>query len=183
MAFEEIVGRGWVKHQQLGVRSYRCGYCSDQVASEKGYKLTIHGDGSGQQIGALHVCPRCNYPTLFLPSGMQLPGEAVGRDVKHVPADVDALYHEARRSATEGCHTGAVLLCRKILMNLAVGLGATTDLKFIEYVQYLSDKGFVPPGGKHWVDHMRRKGNEATHEIALMGAAESKDLLLFLEML
>ena len=179
----DINALGWTARQNLAARSYRCGYCGDQVASEKGYGLTPHRDGSGNPLGAIHLCPRCNYPTFFLPNGTQLPGEAVGHDVQHVPDDVQALYREARRSATEGCHTGAVLLCRKILMNLAVGLAAKPDLRFIEYVEYLSDQGYVPPRGKHWVDHIRKKGNEATHEISLMTAADSKELLLFIEML
>jgi hypothetical protein len=183
MSIQSISKHGWHARQALEPRSFRCGYCGDQVASEKGYYLATHGDGSGGPVGAILICPRCNYPTLFLPNGDQHPGEAIGRDVQHVPDDVEALYREARRSATEGCHTGAVLLCRKILMNLAVSLGAKPDLKFIEYVQYLSDQGYVPPRGKHWVDHIRKKGNEATHEIALMTAGDSKELLMFIEML
>jgi hypothetical protein len=42
---------------------------------------------------------------------------------------------------------------------------------------------YVPPNGKQWVDHIRKKGNEATHEIALMSEADAKELLVFLEML
>jgi len=68
-------------------------------------------------------------------------------------------------------------------MNIAVQEKASPGLKFIEYVEYLSNKGFVPPNGKHWVDHIRKKGNEATHEIALMTQTDAKDLLGFVEML
>jgi len=70
-----------------------------------------------------------------------------------------------------------------MLMNIAVQQGATEGLKFIEYVSYLADKGFVPPNGKHWVDHIRKKGNEATHEIAIMVEQDAKDLISFIEML
>jgi hypothetical protein len=68
-------------------------------------------------------------------------------------------------------------------MNIAVSNGAKEGLKFIEYVQYLADKGYVPPNGKTWVDHIRTKGNEATHEIALMDKAAAEDLIAFTEML
>ena len=68
-------------------------------------------------------------------------------------------------------------------MNIAVQQGAAEGLKFIEYVTYLSEKGFVPPNGKHWVDHIRKKGNEATHEIAVMGEQDARDLISFVEML
>jgi hypothetical protein len=44
-------------------------------------------------------------------------------------------------------------------------------------------KGYVPPNGKHWVDHIRKKGNEATHEVSLMSESDSKELIVFVEML
>jgi hypothetical protein len=68
-------------------------------------------------------------------------------------------------------------------MNIAVAEGAPENLKFIEYVVYFSDHGYVPPNGKHWVDHIRKKGNEATHEIALMTEDDARELLGFVEML
>jgi len=68
-------------------------------------------------------------------------------------------------------------------MNIAVSQGAKEGLEFIKYVNYLSDKGYIPPNGKHWVDHIRKKGNEATHEIALMKENDAKELMAFTEML
>ena len=53
----------------------------------------------------------------------------------------------------------------------------------MEYVQYLADKGFVPPNGKGWVDHIRKKGNEATHEISHMERGDAEELIAFAEML
>ncbi len=75
------------------------------------------------------------------------------------------------------------MLCRKILMHIAVQQGAAENLKFIDYVDYLSTKNFVPPNGKHWVDHIRKKGNEANHEVALMSETDAKELIVFVEML
>jgi hypothetical protein len=37
-------------------------------------------------------------------------------------------------------------------MNIAVAEGADEGKRFIEYVEYLADNGYVPPGGKGWVD-------------------------------
>lgn len=75
------------------------------------------------------------------------------------------------------------MCCRKMLMNIAVQQGAAEGLKFIEYVNFLADNGFIPPNGKHWVDHIRKKGNEATHEIALMTEQDARELISFIEML
>ena len=68
-------------------------------------------------------------------------------------------------------------------MNIAVSQGAPEGKRFIEYIQYLADNGFVPPHGKGWVDHIRKKGNEATHEIVTMTLQDAEDLIAFTEML
>ncbi len=68
-------------------------------------------------------------------------------------------------------------------MNIAVEQGATAGGSFVSYVEYLASGGFIPPNGRQWVDHIRKKGNEATHEIALMSRGDAEELILFLEML
>lgn len=174
---------GWRHPQELPNQAFVCGYCNTKVSSIKGYKLGQHADASGAQVGGAYICPNCGAPVFFAPDGRRYPSPALGNPVQHVPTDLNALYDEARRSSSQGCFTGAVLLCRKMLMNIAVHQGAKEGLKFIQYVDYLADKGFVPPNGKHWVDHIRKKGNEATHEIAIMNEQDAKDLISFVEML
>ena len=68
-------------------------------------------------------------------------------------------------------------------MNIAVSKDAQPGLKFIEYVQYLSDQNYIPPDAKGWVDHIRVKGNEATHEITIMTRADAEELIAFIQML
>jgi hypothetical protein len=46
-----------------------------------------------------------------------------------------------------------------------------------------TDQGYVPRGGRGWVDQIRQIGNEATHEIDFKTADEAERLLGFLEML
>jgi hypothetical protein len=111
------------------------------------------------------------------------PCSAIGQAVPNVPEDLNTLYEEARRCTTSNCYTAAVLLSRKMLMNIAVKEGAEEGLHFIRYVEYLKDNNYIPPKGKHWVDHIRAKGNEATHEIKQMREQDAKDLLNFIEML
>jgi len=50
-------------------------------------------------------------------------------------------------------------------------------------VSYLADNGYVPPNSRDWVDHIRQKSNEATHEIPAIIEADAKDLLTFMEMI
>ena len=173
----------WYQAQNLPNEKFVCGFCATSVSSIKGYKLGAHGDGSGGIRGAAYICPNCGGPSFFPPNGSRYPMPALGNPVQHVPDELNALYEEARRCSSQNCFTGAVLLCRKMLMNIAVEQGAAEGLKFIEYVSSLSDMGFVPPNGKHWVDHIRKKGNEATHEIAVMVEQDARELVTFVEML
>jgi hypothetical protein len=68
-------------------------------------------------------------------------------------------------------------------MNVAVSQGAKAGDPFASYVQFLADKGYVPPNGKHWVDHIRTKSNEANHEVVLMSKEEAEILITFVEMM
>lgn len=169
--------------QEIENRSYVCGFCDHRVSSDRGYKVGYNRDASGHQVGGIYICPNCQGPTFFSPGGRKYPGNAAGNEVTHVPEKLADLYEEARRCTSENCHTAAVLLCRKMLMNIAVEQGAKAGLPFIEYVNFLSENGYTPPNGKHWVDHIRKKGNEATHEIALMTSTDARDLIVFTEML
>ncbi|MGA3171047.1 MAG: DUF4145 domain-containing protein [Chthoniobacteraceae bacterium] len=173
----------WNTPQTLRPMTYVCGYCGLHVSSEKGYKI-IAGGNQVSQYGGVFICPRCEAPTYFPPQeSRQVPGPSIGNRVNHVPASLNTLYEEARSCISNANSTACVLVCRKMLMNIAVEQGAQDNLRFIEYVDFLSDRGFVPPHGKHWVDHIRKKGNEANHEIALMSEKDATELLIFIEML
>lgn len=166
----------WYNTNTISARRFNCGHCNSLVASEIGYRE----DSAGKD--RIYICPHCNKPSHFTP-GTQIPGVAPGNKVESTPHDVTCLYEEARKSTAVGSYTAAVLTCRKLLMNIAVSQGAQPNLKFIQYVDYLADKGYVPPNGKGWVDHIRNKGNEATHEIALMSSDDATELIAFSEML
>jgi hypothetical protein len=68
-------------------------------------------------------------------------------------------------------------------MNVAVSQGAVAGRSFKEYVDYLAEKGFVPPGGGDWVSRIREKGNDANHEILNMTREDAGELLEFLGLL
>jgi hypothetical protein len=163
-------------------RSYTCGYCGNPLSSEKGFRASLSNGADTR--ARIYVCHHCNQPTYFDPAGNQTPGITFGNVVEHISdAMVAQLYDEARRCTGSGSHTAAVLCCRKLLMHIAVSKGAEEGKNFVTYVEFLADKGFVPPDARGWVDHIRQKGNEANHEIVIMTPDTSKDLLAFCEML
>lgn len=50
-------------------------------------------------------------------------------------------------------------------MHIACEKGATEGKKFVEYVDYLDENGYIAPNMKNWVDQIRLLGNEATHKL------------------
>lgn len=170
----------WNQLQDVPNRSFVCGFCTVRVSSVKGYSLMSN---ERRVIGSIHICPNCGGPVFACDGHPQCPSPALGSPVQYVPDDLNALYEEARRCTGQSCFTAAVLLCRKMLMHMAVEQSAPVGQNFMEYVNYLSDKGYVPPNGKLWVDHIRKKGNEANHEITLMKETDARELLIFVEML
>lgn len=179
----KIIDLGWKKPERIKNKSFTCGYCGRYVSSDRGYGLHVHEDASGNQVGGIYICPNCNGPSLITPENKVFPGHTMGNPVAHLPKDIEGLYEEARKCTSQDCFTAAVMVCRKILMNIAVDRGAKAGLIFMDYVNYLSDNGYIPPNGKHWVDHIRKKGNEANHEITIMTEIDAKELLTFVEML
>ena len=169
----------WSNETSLGSQEYTCGHCGKLVGSDKGFHSNDKLEGD---LARIFICPHCARPTFFH-KGKQTPDVAPGKNVEHVPTNVNSLYNEARRCISCSAYTSSVLSCRKLLMNIAVAQGAAEGLNFIEYIDYLAIKGYVPPNGKGWVDHIRKKGNEATHEISPMTHDDANELVSFAEML
>jgi hypothetical protein len=170
---------GWTQTSHLPPKQFVCGFCDHKVGATEGFATpAVHG----HDVAHVYICPNCRRPTYSI-AGQHFPVAAPSSAVEHLPANISAIYEEARAAAGAGAPTAAVLACRKILMNIAVHKGAAERKRFIYYVKYLADKGYVPPDGHDWVDHIRNKGNEATHEIAVMSANDAKELLEFTQML
>ena len=164
---------GWESTMNLGAKCYRCWRCGQIVSSSAGFL---------GNPGAIYICPNCKYPTL-LAEGRQYPGGRAGNPVPDLPEPVGGAYQEARDCMGASAYTAASLMCRKILMNVAHDQGAKEGLGFVEYVEYLADKHFIPPNASGWVDLIRQKGNEATHEIKPINKTEATQLLTLTEMM
>ncbi|MBP6921697.1 DUF4145 domain-containing protein [Candidatus Gracilibacteria bacterium] len=171
----------WIGLGKLKSKSFICGHCGNPLASEKGWSAQNSSTGKFWHI---YICHHCIKPTFFDEHESQTPGIIFGNDVNDINDEhVEKLYTEARKCTNNNSFTASVLCCRKLLMHIAVARGAKDGLKFIEYVEYLSAKNYIPPDAKDWVDHIREKGNEANHEITIMAKEDAEDLIAFSEML
>lgn len=170
----------WNNTSGLPSHGYQCGYCGYSVGSDRGYIGVDRFDGT---VGRIYICPHCTNPTFFHSYSTQVPDVRPGNDVEDVPDDVNDLYDEGRSCVAACAYTASVLASRKLLMNIAVSRGAKEGLRFVEYVEYLANNNYVPPDGKDWVAHIRGKGNEATHEIAMMQREDAVELITLSEML
>lgn len=166
----------WARAEEFGSKSYVCGYCGKMVASNKGWY------SQGKDGHTIHICPFCSKPT-YSYADEQTPGIPFGNTIDHLPTHIEHLYNEARNCMVVSAFTSAVLACRKMLVHIAVEQGADPDLKFFQIIDYLADRGFIPPNGRGWVNVIRTKGNYATHEIVLMSREDAEQVISFTEML
>jgi len=172
----------WDRPENITSRNFTCGYCGKEIASEKGFGGNRNGSSSYREY--IYICHYCTRPTFIDFYGTQTPDVKYGGDVEDISESlVLELYDEARNCMSVSSHTASVLCCRKLLMNIAVSKGAKEGLQFIKYVEFLSDNHYVPPDAKEWVDHIRKKGNEATHEIAIMEREDAEEIISFVEMI
>lgn len=165
----------WKNLSNIDSKDFKCAFCNNKVASDIGFDHKIFHY-------SIYICPHCIHPTFFN-NNTQVPAPILGNDVKELPEEINSIYNEIRNCTGINAYTSAVLSSRKLLMHIAVKQGASEGKNFFEYVEYLSTKGFVPPNGKEWVDHIRTKGNEANHKIVLMNKEDALNLITFIEML
>jgi len=172
----------WSSTFSIEPKEYICGYCEKLVGSNLGYRRNFEipfGHSVIQEKDFIYICPFCKRPTYFTHNNIQTPSPTYGKTIKIDTAkDVETLYNEARNCFKVKAFTASILCCRKLLMHIAVSKGAEEEKSFLEYINFLSEKGYVPPDGKEWVDQIRKKGNEANHEIVIMGKEDATELIV-----
>lgn len=178
----------WRGTYTLNSKSYTCAHCGNLVASDIGYIAKEFVDPSAlieeyeiPELGRIVICKHCQGPTIFDSDGNQLPCPMPGRDVTNLPEGIQGLYMESRRCVANHCYNASVLLCRKLLMHIAVEKEADPRLKFYQFIDYLNDNGYIPITGKQWVDQIRKLANFANHEIVDMNREQAEKILFFTE--
>jgi len=150
---------------------FTCGVCGTPV---NGAVIARAGD-----MRVLWIrCVKCQSGAVVNGS-VQSPSPERGENVDGLPAEIGAVYGEARRCLGVAAYSAVDLLCRKLLMHVAMDKGAASGLTFAHYLDHLQKTGYITPPLMPWVDHIRKRGNLATHELPVPSEAEAEDTLAF----
>jgi len=160
---------------------FRCGYCGLSVF---GQVVSQYQRGTGTPHISLLRCPNCGCGSVKTHTGAIHPPSPAGEAVKNLPPEVEQAWQEVRTTYAVAAYTSSEMMCRKILMHLAVDVAnAQPGKQFWEYVNALESTGYVLPGLKQTVDSIRDRGNAANHELPASTEAEALQTLEITEFL
>jgi hypothetical protein len=121
--------------------------------------------------------------------GVMAPSVKPLRVPKGLPAAEGAVWNEVRECLAVGAATASVMLCRKLLLHIAVTHGlAPKNPKgwapaFKDVVDHLESHGSVTKKMRPWVDRIKNVGNEANHELQPVSADDALDVATFTQQL
>ena len=110
---------------------------------------------------ALIECHTCHIKSVICNEYYYAPTHIDNED--EYPENIVDNYKEMMMNLNTNSYTSCAMMCRRILMLIAIDLGATKNKKFEYYVKYLENRGYVTPQMKRWVDNIRKIGNDANH--------------------
>lgn len=167
-------------------------------SSDIAYTLTRCPSCGGEQMAVVgfqsggHTCwMRC----LNCHFGMVRNGQRVSPPVLPLTAPQGVkgreleVWEEARQCLSVGAFTAAVMLCRKLLLHVAVshGLPPSDDTgrspNFDLAVKHLLSEGVITNRMHPWVDRIREIGNGANHELGAITSTQAEDVGKFTEQL
>jgi hypothetical protein len=155
--------------------SYDCGHCGRNVS---GIIVSTHPQAYDYDRNVWLICPNCEKGSVRV-GHINYPGSSFGPPIEGLPNEVKEAYEEARRCLSVNANTSCELICRKILMHVAVDKGANEGARFIDYVNYLETEGHITPLMKNWVDLIRQNGNQSTHRLQPPNRARAESTLIF----
>jgi hypothetical protein len=171
----------WKSLEALVTSRFTCGHCGNRVSSDRGYYA--FAGSHGNQTARAYLCHDCNRLTLIDDTIKQIPAPMLGRSIKKLPDDIESLYAEMRKASADGAYSLVVMGGRKLLMHIAVSLGAEEGKKFVQYVSYLETNHYTPPKSSTWVKEIKDMGNESNHELVVSTKEDADKIIKFLDLL
>lgn len=156
--------------------NYRCAHCGHDVT---GLVVARHSDSSRIETAIWLLCPSCGDASIITKKKEQYPAPLPGVELQGLPDDISSAYDEARKCLGILALSACTIMCRKILMHVAVQKGAKASERFEEYVNYIQEQGYIAPTMKSWVDRIRQLGNEGAHELEAPSREAAESALAF----
>lgn len=170
--------RGIIKHDGStadGWHTFVCGHCETKVSGVVGSSYVE----DTVRIKWL-LCPNCSKGSVAnYPFDRIWPGSPFGPIIQGLPPDVRLAYDEACNCMSVNAFTACVLICRKILMHIAVDKGAAEGDTFVNYINHIESNGFITPPMKAWVDIIRKNGNASTHRLNAPDQESAEGTIMF----
>jgi hypothetical protein len=130
--------------------NYTCGHCGHLVA---GIGLAYDSNkGPPAFPRRWLVCPSCGEGSIRTSKWQVLPFAPYGPPIQDLPPEVVPIYKEARTCFGAEAYTACELVCRTLLMHIAVDKGADERQSFAFYIDYLQRNGWITPPMRAWVD-------------------------------
>lgn len=149
----------------MSVFSITCGTCGQGVAAE-----IVVNTGSTLFL----LCPACQEGSVRVSTGAIWPPSLVGSSIANLPEDVAQAWREARTTHAVAAYTSSEIMCRKILMHLAVSVAQSKEGDtFKAYIEQLDKAGYISAGLRPSVEKIKNRGNGANHALPASTEAES----------
>ncbi|GFN40551.1 MAG: conserved hypothetical protein [Marine Group I thaumarchaeote] len=161
--------------QPTGTHSYQCGHCDHQTSG----RVVAFYPSNG--VNKWLLCTNCAKGSVLTSAGIIFPASKFGSSVEGLPGIVQKAYDEARLCYSVGAFTACELICRKILMNVAVDKGADENDSFVNYLDFLKTEGYITEAMMSWVSLIREHGGKSTHYIAEPEKTRAESTLMFTE--
>ncbi len=166
---------------------FECAYCG---TSGVGWIIATYspvpgrGEGSGptpkvRPAVRFVLCTICGRGTIVDLTGTQYPGPKIGDRILGLKPEIEEAYEEVRNCFSVNAFTAGELMCRNILMYVACEKGADEGKGFVEYVDYLVEKGYVTPQMRPWVKRIRDLGSLAAHRLEASPPERAYDTFTF----
>jgi hypothetical protein len=175
----------WGDSKTITSKSFICGFCNNIIASDQGYIGWEYLRAANQykETEYIYICNHCKKPTYFNYKNEQLPSSKYGKSFFDLPDKVNHIYEEAKNCFAVNAYTATIMLCRRLISDICIDLGAKAGLNFEEYVNYLDNQNYIPTGSKEWVDIIRKLGNKVTHKEYIGTNNDAKQCIIFSEMI
>ena len=162
----------WGNCYDIATFSYTCGYCGENIASNKGYI---------SNYGLIYICHNCHKPSYVDNNKIITPGAIYGVEIKHLPNEIMTVFDEARRCFSISAYTSVIMCCRKLLMHIECTNGFEENQSFGKCVQYLKDEGYLARPSWALAETVLKYGNIANHKLELYDVDDARNILLFTE--